>query len=425
MNDRREFFAAMRLQMQPTPDLLARLDRRLAAEPAAGKLSPELGELELASPELGELEPAKTKLASAALANYPDTARPLRSGRRRPPGRRKAQVFDSGVAPGRDLAGPSRRPASARRTALFRLAVTGGAAIVVAFAAVAIYGLSLSNNGLLSATVAGEDSQDNAPGQAPAGGQEAAPIGSYLPIYEAILGLPGDSQRLNTQSPGVPPLGGEDTGHAFGNQGDYQRAAATTSSDNTLYAITGQSIAISATGNTDQPIGQIDPLGPEPVPGSRLVGLLADNGQLIVLVEGPADSASANDGTGGPTCKAVPTVGAANYTFALIYDIDDPATPRLIEQHFQSGAHADNLLIDADLWLVTSYQVASPASANLGQPSSFVPCSGNAESLSLVPPGQITQAPEVVAARYAVISAIDLARAVPVDVRAIFGAANP
>jgi uncharacterized secreted protein with C-terminal beta-propeller domain len=111
----------------------------------------------------------------------------------------------------------------------------------------------------------------------------------------------------------------------------------------------------------------------------------------------------------------------ATMTEVLLYDVTDPAHPRYMTAIGQSGAYQSSRLRDGTLYMVSTYPLVNETRVQEQDPATFVPLSLSGDTVVPLPPVDIAVVPSPSEARYAVVTAVDLAAGRALARQAVLG----
>jgi uncharacterized secreted protein with C-terminal beta-propeller domain len=141
----------------------------------------------------------------------------------------------------------------------------------------------------------------------------------------------------------------------------------------------------------------------------------------LVQIDSYSSGETWSEGYGASTWDYQPF---GHNTFAVVYDVTDPAEPKLLGQYGQSGYYVSSRLIGQTLYLVSSYQLWDLASIDRDEPTTFVPCTMPNGQLEVLPVGAVGLAPRVETAAYSVVSSLNVSNVGVNDSKAVLGAAD-
>ncbi|MCL2737188.1 MAG: beta-propeller domain-containing protein [Propionibacteriaceae bacterium] len=401
MSEQDEFsdqFHQMKELLTPSPDLVARLDQALRADPAGDVARP--------------VDPAADAPRPAAA---PQTTTPVTA---------------------RKNTGPTRstRPGAHRRPAL--ALVAGGAASVVLAAAMVVGSVSTSPWGASPEyPIAPRERPVLTPVTTPV--THAVDAGDYQDVYRAVATSTQSSINYSFATRGLPvaPAAGgvvfaEDAGSQTWSPytRTNQQVAGVSEADiaitdgSYLYIAKGRSVAVvAATGAGTRQVATIDTSGLT-ASGEILTGavtdMVIDGTTLIVFLHGftaDADSWSAMS----PQYISM----QASTLKAAFFDISDPTHPTLDSVLSQSGTYVDSRVYDDRLYLISRYPVDTTR-IQPTDPTTFVPLVDSGSGPVPVPYGDIVIMPRVDTASYVVVTATDIAQRSRTSEQAVLGAGD-
>jgi uncharacterized secreted protein with C-terminal beta-propeller domain len=109
-------------------------------------------------------------------------------------------------------------------------------------------------------------------------------------------------------------------------------------------------------------------------------------------------------------------------TRAAFYDISDPRAPRLITEFAQSGNYKTSRLYDGTLYLISSYYLSYETAP--GEPGTFVPFIGEGNARGCMAVEDIRIMPDVRQPSYTIVTSYDLATSERLDQKTVLGEAS-
>ena len=331
--------------------------------------------------------------------------------------------------------------------------------LAVAAAAVLATALVVSTTVTQRPAVESEPAAGPAPTPTPAASASpaGAPASAYADLYRQVAQLrekmvvvgPGDYVEYTGSEKVLPvpagPVGAADTGGQAVPQPVAGQAATQTNvqvagvdeadivktDGRRIYVATGSKIAIvDATGATTSQLATIDlaetlktqlnwstALGPVSelmLSGSTLIAMVVEYAPLTT------DSGISPSSRWTAFNPSQWIAFGAVRTRAVAYDVSDPAHPRHLFTHTQSGGYLSSRLSDGVFYLLSDYELNQPGDIKAGDPKTFVPLVGGDEP-EPVGPDRVHVLSGAGAPEYTVIAAISVADGDQLGAQAILG----
>ena len=363
---------------------------------------------------------------------------------------RRLDAIDEQAKPRPAAPAPAAAPARARRRALTWVAA---AACVAAAASAGVWAIGSQPVATTSSveapeSVAGAGGEDARPGEVVLAPQLQAeptvvPVKAYDDLYRVVAtAMEGEhyyvlGDGLKAQRVPAPMPTGTRTETV-----DYSRTAGTADGSpysatnvqvagidegdivktdgRTLYVATGARVALLAPdGSSTRQIASIDTAAKDAPVAGAVLDMMLSRDKLVVFVQ---DYATATKIIGGNQPQAY--VGyEATGTRAVLYNVADPANPRLIASLGQSGSYTTSRLSDGVLYLVTDYALTDPSKVRNDDPATFVPQLIDDGAAAPLLPDDI-HALSQPQPRYTVVTAVDAATGARLGQQAVLAGAD-
>lgn len=262
--------------------------------------------------------------------------------------------------------------------------------------------------------------------------------GLYADIYKALVST---SQGLGTSGMAVTDMaGGAVTNGAAPTAGRMEAgptsAAADYSATNVqvtgideadfvktdgsyIYIATGRTVSVvTADGAGSHQVAAIDisgVMGAGEILAGPVVDMFIDGTTLVIFTHGFSPDVDDWSRSSGQWISMQATT-----VKAVFYDISDPANPTYLSVISQSGAYADSRLSDGILYVVSQYSV-SPQDADPGKPVTYVPSIDTGTGKIVVDPGCIEIMPGASSPTYSLVTAINVAQRTVTSEQAVLG----
>ncbi|MDR1078041.1 MAG: beta-propeller domain-containing protein, partial [Propionibacteriaceae bacterium] len=277
-----------------------------------------------------------------------------------------------------------------------------------------------------------------APAQRPESQPTVAEPTDYSQLYERIAGLLASSggDIAISGSTTAPAGGGGMAPAALPREDSYTGASSYTGTNvqvtgidegdliktdgQTIFVARGDQVVLfAADGPATRPLARIELAeGPALTPSSAVLDLMVWQSRLVIFTH---DYVATEVPLSGDRNAYV--TFEATRTRTLVYDIADPAQPKLVDEFTQSGSYQTSRLSDSTLHLVTRYFVRGEI--DLADPTGFVPELSGPDGSRLAPPEDIHIMPLVDQPSYAVVSAVDLAAGRRLGQTSVLGGNGP
>ncbi|MDR1213969.1 MAG: beta-propeller domain-containing protein [Propionibacteriaceae bacterium] len=223
------------------------------------------------------------------------------------------------------------------------------------------------------------------------------------------------SMPMENSSTGVGSYSGTNVQVAGIDEGDLIKT-----DGRTIFVAKGDQVALfAADGPATRPLALIElAKGPALTPSSAVLDLMVWQSRLVIFTH---DYVATDVPLSGDIAAYV--TFTAERTRTLVYDIADPAQPRLVTEFAQSGSYQTSRLSDSTLYLVTRYFVRGEIDPE--DPTGFVPELSGPDGSRLAPLEDIHIMPLVDQPSYAVVSAVDLAAGRRLGQASVLGGSGP
>ena len=188
-----------------------------------------------------------------------------------------------------------------------------------------------------------------------------------------------------------------------------------------LYVASGTRVSVLIPdGAETRKVAGIETASADSAVSGAVLDLMLSGNTLVVFVQDYAVSNKTIDGNQPVAYVAYDVTG----TRAVLYDVTDPAKPKLTASLGQSGAYSTSRLVGHVLYLVTDYELTDPAKVMRGAPATYVPQLIDGQQAVPLPAGDISSLKEPQQARYAVATAVDVRTGTRLGQQAVLAGAD-